>query len=467
MLARTGCVIPTAVTSTVRFSILYLSDYSAKIKCVTFDENMHFKFNEPLKHEGEYYALPSLYADSVITKPVSARKILVKCMLHPSCAVYADETNSIYIKDDGDEDICTLEKTIEYCENTILHSEIMTASAELVLEKDSPSAADVILPKVCVHSVKCNCIDEKIKIDAKLSLYALYECAAEEAADNTSQTYASVASQADLICEIPGVDIKESQHCSANIDICGIESSCSFDSYGESRIITFELKYTVTAFIWECKTHALSEDAFSTKFSCTPILKKLSIDKFLMPVDTHCTVSETVYTDIGGLNDISACFARIDAVSTENVEGNFFASAKCTVEVLGINSSGELTGIDVPVIFHVPVGDSKAEASQARVILSVTSCDASIKDGALNLNADFCITGCYTSKSTVQAVSELDISKDEAIEKNKSEIVVCYPVKDDSLWKVAKRYKVNPQEISLANNLENDDINGIKMIIIP
>lgn len=450
-----------------KFDILYLSDFGGKIKCASFEQSYRVTFKEPFETDAEITAFPTVYASGITAKPVTGRKIHLKGTLFVNCSVYSDEENSIYVPDENDAHICTLEKNVTCCDVYTVKSEVMSAVAELNLEKDVPSANEVIMPKVGVHSLECNCEEGKLRIKAALSIYALYECVTDEASAQSSASYAQVSSETEFECSVEDSRINENQLCNPYIDIVSVDCSCSYDSYGESRIITCDIKYVVTAKLFENKEYTLSEDVFSTKEVLEPEFRKLVCTNVLKPFHFTSSVSETVHGDLTGLAEISGCFVSIRAVSKENSSGKAYAHAKCLLEIIGVNSQGELCACALPVTFHIPVDDKDCADNSADYYITVRSCNGVVRDGSVDVDVTFDINGVCKKEMSLTAVCSVEKAENGEISKNNGEITVCYPSKDDTLWSVAKRYFVHPHELRKLNGIDENSESLGNIIIIP
>ena len=450
-----------------RFDIVYISDFGEKLKCASFDESFRLPFKEPFDCSNEYSAFPSVYASTVVAKPLSSRKINLKGVLNLSCNARVAEETELFINDENSKGICTLSKTITCCNNITIQNPDMSAAAELNLEKSSPAASEVILPKASVHSLSCNCEQGKVNIKGKLSIYALYECVADEAMDESRASYASVSSEADFECSIEDSRINDSMFCNPYVDVTGVECSCSYDSYGESRIINFDIKYTLICNLFENKQYDMSEDAFSTSCLLQTQTKRIVCHKVIKTFHFQSSANETVYGDLAGLTEISHCFVQIKSVSKESVSSKAFAHAKCLLEIIGINSMGELVSADLPVTFHIPFEETEECDESIEFYITAASCNATVRDGAIDASVTFDVNGIckeISSCTTVQAIKE---DKENPIVKNKGEITVFYPCKNDTLWSVAKKYSVSPQAILNANKLDGATQQLGSIVIIP
>ena len=51
--------------------------------------------------------------------------------------------------------------------------------------------------------------------------------------------------------------------------------------------------------------------------------------------------------------------------------------------------------------------------------------------------------------------------------RNQGAMIIYFPENGDTVWSIANRYSASVDEIERINNLENDDLNSVRMILIP
>lgn len=449
------------------FDVLYLSDFGGKIKCASFDKQFSIPFKEPFEKDTDLTAVPSVHISALSAKPISSRKILLKGTLYASCQAYSDRETPIFVSDNDEEDICVLEKKIVCCDTVIIQSSSMTATAELNLEKDSPAANEVLLPKAAVHSPECVCNDGKLTVNAKLCLYALYECLPDEVNADSSATYACVNSQTDFQCIVEDARIKENCDCLAFIDINAIDCNCSYDSYGDSRIINYTISYTLCAKLFENKEYTVTQDVFSTAFPLQVENRKTSFNVSGESFSLTRTLTESLHGDLSSLSEISCCFAHIKTVSTENSSGKTFANVKCLIEVIGINSQGSISCVSLPASFHIPFDEKVNSYDSLEYFITVISCNASLRDGSIDVSVDFDIKGIFKNNLITNAVCSITKDIENPISRAKGQLTVYYPSKDDTLWSVSKKYFVKPSVIRSSNGIDEDTDTLDGIVIIP
>ena len=64
-------------------------------------------------------------------------------------------------------------------------------------------------------------------------------------------------------------------------------------------------------------------------------------------------------------------------------------------------------------------------------------------------------------------LTEIVINKAAPVADPYAPITLCYPSGDETLWDIAKYYKVTTDGIATENKLENENISGRKVLLIP
>ncbi len=451
----------------LRISIMYISEHGGKIKNAVFHESVTLPFNEPFTHEGDFTAVPSCHVTNSSAVPVTNRKVEVKCNLFSSVSVYSSPMDENYV-DSGKDSICLLKEQKNVCRKTIIPEESFEHEAQITLDSEKPSAGEVIYTSARFAGGSATVSDGKLEFEAKVSLNILYEISQEDE-DDTDASYASCSTEIILNDAIHSEKFSETASPYIYIDICSAEPSVSFDPYGSNKAISLLIKYNVSGFLYDSYECEIITDAFSESCHCTPVFSKASLDSIQSKISSTSLITIPVRADIRDLAEISSCNAEIHSVSIEHAEGKFFANAKCIMEILGANTLGELFSLDAPVMLRVPLEFSSIplQNSAPDVLLNVSGCSARIKEGGLEADFEIGINGVMTEHIQQMIVSDLIEDSAKSLCKNKGEIIICYPCKDETLWSVAKKYAVNPEKIKAANGIDDDTFNTSGTIMIP
>lgn len=452
----------------LRICILYISDFNGKIKNATFNQTLSVPFSEPFNVDGEFTAAPSCHVMSSSVSVVTNRKLSVKCTILSSVSVFAPPKD-LFVIDDGQENMCFLKQKKNVCTKTVIPEEYFEQEVQISFDSDKPSAGEVIYTSARFAGGSSVLSDGRLEFEAKVPVNILYEVSAEDADDPDNASYASCKATVVLNDVIHSERFSENASSYIYIDICSAEPAVSFDPYGSSKTIPLIIKYKVSGFLYDSHECEIITDAFSESCACTPVFTKTHLDSIQAKISQESNITVPVRADIKDLAQITWCNAAIHSVSMEYADGKFYANAKVVMDITGANISGEILAIDAPVLLHIPI-DFSADPSKNSVpdlLLNISDCSVRVKEGSLEADFVIGIGGVMTEHTQQMLVSSLETDGNLPLLKNKGELIICYPCKDDCLWSIAKKYAVNPEKIRLANGLDNDAFDGKTILLIP
>lgn len=454
------------VKISVRVSVVYISEFDGKIKSTSFTEDISASMKEPFGFNGEYMAVPSCFVAALHSTVQSPRKVTVRLTLQTSVTLYSENKTPIYSPEE-DDDICVLRDKVTSYSKKIIPETHFEQNEEISIDNKVAGIGEIIHTDASFIDSSITVDDGELKFNANVRLGILYESVKEDEEQDTTYSYldTTITLSDTLHCE----NINHDDVPFIYIDIYSSEPSVSLDMYGENRVVSLTIKYAVTGFAYEKQDIELITDAFLQDCSSDPEFSVITVDKLHSHLSKKEAVSQSVHADIHEITDISACNAKINSVTIEHSQGQFYAAAKCLAEILGTNLSGELSSLDVPLLLHIPIGGRELASADSipDVIINISGCSAQIKEGVLKFDFEVSVNGIFVvheSHNLVCSLSHDDMGK---LCKNKGEIVIYYPSKDEDLWQIAKKYRVAPQKICDANGGDENSIKDRKTIIIP
>ena len=450
----------------LKFCVVYISDFEGRLKNAVFRESITLPFREAFEHKEDYTAIPSCYIGNLISKSTGARKISVKCTLFAGVYATAEVSRALYEKDEG-ADICVLKRQCEISRKITLGESYFEHEVQIYADKSKPDVGEIIYVSAVPSVSSAAVSDGELSFEAVFTLTAIYE--ASNSDDLGGLSYVTVCSDVSVKDVIKDDRFLSSFEPCIYIDVNSVEPAISYDAYGENNVLFFNIKYSLCGFLYSQENPEFVEDAFSDTCKSDTSMTSIPVQHISARISETLKLAQTVRCDIGDMQEVSESFARLLSARTENVDGKYFINAKCRVEVMGKNASGELICADCPATLHIPLdGGEKTSANDTpEVLLGIVSCKASLKEGGLLCDFEVSVKGFMISHSVITAVQDLTPEKEENTTRRNSEIIVCYPAKEELLWHIAKKYRTNPDKIRLANSLEDDDISSRHIIIIP
>ncbi len=450
------------ISSSIKICVIYISDFGDKIKTAVYHESVSALLEGDVPSDEAILFVPSCYVSSIASRSASSRKISTKCNMSFGILGLTNHRENIFC-DEEKENIYTQKSTLPCLKKATIPEAVFESTNEISLDENSAGIGEIIYCFAHPKGISARVESGAVNFDFTLSLHVIYEPADE--GDTGVSKYAVLNSEINLSERMENSKIHEGMTPYLFIDILSCTPSLSFDPYGENKIVSFSVKYSANALLYSREECEIVTDAFGENGLGDAILSEISIQSLSGKIDSKANISEKLSMDIGEMRQITDCSAKICQVSTEQSEKGLFAHAKCSVTVFAADEDG------FPIIkscftnLHVPI-DSYVKDDLPDVILSIEDCRARLSEGELLCDFDISLWGIMSKKESVMAVSCFT-EPSEAAKEGDCEIIVYYPTKNDSLWNVAKKYRKNPDTLRIANGLDNDSIEGKKVLLIP
>ncbi len=451
------------VEAEIRFAIVYISDFKGKIKCAFFNKTVTIPFKEPFEAGQTHTVLPSFTVTSAVSKPENQRSIHTKCVLYGGCTIFENRDKELLESPDSDSTSTLTEKT-EICEKSRFFDGDITFEKEAVISKENPCAVEVVFSTASVNRIETKCKDGAVTVSGELLFHVLYEAEGE---DNDSEpNYVTAVFPSEFEYTYSNDVISDSSLCCALFDICYLDTTCSFDSFGESRILTFNTRCCCHLTVFNRRQQAFCSDGFSHRYTYSTSFDGIDFENALFEIDTSIASSEKTPIDTRQLQAISDSSCKIHSVTFENSDNSCFAVIKCICSVMGTNEKDELLFTDTFVTYRIALCDA---AENGFPCVSITLCDfnAYPENGELATECKFRIYGLYLEKNTKNVLTKIVENTDSPYSDNKGTITVYYPSGSCTLWSVAKTFHKSPNSIKELNKLDGDDISKRHILIIP
>ena len=216
-----------------------------------------------------------------------------------------------------------------------------------------------------------------------------------------------------------------------------------------------EIRVTTDTRVMSNRPLAYRSDLFST--ACPT---EVTVGRYTLPVHLHSfggnlTQSERLALAQVGLVEgtkIVTAFGTASLESGEEKDGGKYALTGQCRYVLICERDGEFSASEVslPLRYVTERADGRVTAFDA--VATVVACRAQVNGDTLELDAELSVGGSLMGEQTVCPVEE--VSFGEAEPRPCGQMIFCFPAPGESLWEVAKRYRVSPARI--VGNPESD-----------
>ena len=195
-------------------------------------------------------------------------------------------------------------------------------------------------------------------------------------------------------------------------------------------------------------------DLYSTEKPCRTTEREYGVSVFLGAVTGNLSQSERMSAvekgipeganvlDVYGSANLDACEAR---------DGRYIVSGQSRY-VFVCERDGEYSATEVLLPLRYETEGREGVPDWSDVRAEVISCRGRVSGDTLELDAELAVSGYFMGTETIIAPESADFSAEK--KKKSGDAVLCYPAPDDTLWNVAKKYMVAPEDVE--GDPEND-----------
>ncbi len=273
-------------------------------------------------------------------------------------------------------------------------------------------------------------------------------------------------------------DNADSYEWSGIVNANDVTAETAIDGYGEAKLIELDFTYDVLLNGIRNVTVETVIDAYSTANDCqtsvihgeSSVYKRsygssLSVNASIDRSEIDADSVRSVMLGSVKVKDITSNYS--DEKKRLMIEANALVSAVCEDNITSeTDPRFSSVSFEYPFKCELDVGE-KLDSTNYDISVSVS--DLRFRCDTTKIYCDF-ENDIRVSVSEAVPYSYLDeiiIDKKCPIAKSYAPITLCYPSGGESLWDIAKYYKVAVEDIALSNNLESDDISDRKVLLIP
>lgn len=432
---------------TVDYQVLYVGGdggmYSAPL-------SGEYSFSVPLERGGDIdvtdgvTVLCHMCAEGVNTRVSAPRRLSIRSRLRPNVRVYGKMPVGVRMLSEVDP-VSVYTKT-GVCKSLVCDSAVsdvisLSYTAPLSSEDMRVVCADA---RVCVTGTECS--GSGVSCRGKVLLKLL--CAAPDE-NGDGEVISTVSADVPFEGDVDMDDCSSDRYCrvhgvlsemSVNVSESGVQ--CDIGIILEAMAArNAEVEYT--------------EDVYSTERECACEMRQTASVALLSCGNANVTLSERIPLEKTGVPENAQIVDALGSVCFDGctlTDGRYAYSGTASL-VLIYRNDGELysTDINIPVRYEA---QTSAEGAPTCFdgCAELTDIRARVEKGELSVDAELLISADCMGETAVCAVESASFG--ETFAPRECELTVCYPASDDTLWSVAKRYRVAPADIM--GDPEND-----------
>lgn len=442
------------ISGRVIYDLLYETDHRNKLRFCSFTQEFRHAADLPKNDLEAPEAFCDASCSKITCRMLSPRRPVLRARLELHTTVSGMAAVSL-LSTQSAENVFFVKKPLRYDVPGAPYREEFRFDEALPLLQGEDSIGELIFGSVSLQPAQTTVTRGNVLAKTNAVVKALYQ--PEDASREGEYRMAVKSLPLTLSMETP--EAEEGKLCRLRLELGAQSVLPELDQYGESRML--KACFTVNASLRSTGTAEteVAEDLFTPGKITTACRRELSIPRMSSVADRSFTVDlklpreDPVFT---ALYDASVRAGKAKAVPGE---GGVELAGTLTVSILGESMDG-IQHRDHTAEFlqfvpaEIPAGLSEVQAEIApfEVLPTLHS------DGSISARVICNATLSFHTEEQVSFLCE-PVTQTEPEEEDPYSVAYFYPTVTDTLWSVAKKYRIDPAKLK-ADNPTSFDENG-------
>lgn len=426
-----------------------------------------YKIDVPIEKNTDLTAInisgnASVTSDMISGRVISPRKINIKCRLKSKVQLFGDvlPDNGFGETDDGENEVLYGREAA--CRELFGVGELLRLTDDVIIDGRDGDTRVICAdgkPLVTEVSVSAGAVSCRGELYLKLLM----------SKESGGEPYTALR-KIPFSQTVP-VDGAESG-CTACA--CGTVTEMSIE-VGDNRIAA-DIGVILEVSVLKNERVSYVKDVFSTTHKCTCEYKTLSLPIDGRSYGFNFTLSDSMTLDEAG---ISPECSVIDVTGTavadgvERIDEKNIIMGRVRLNIL-LKRDGEYSCADIELPFRYAAEfkmNKNGIESDTQCSLSVVSARVRLDSERIGVDTEIGVCIRCTQNGSITTLESVSFGDELCVDK--SEYVICYPSRDDSLWSVAKRYGAHLERLATANQLDRESapdshnsIDGVNYLVI-
>lgn len=403
-------------------------------------------------------AITTVKTEHIDYKLTNSRKINIKAVLKVFCRVFTTERKEVVLSTQDSDGIESLKKPVKLLHTVGQNSSEVFLKEQVKIPDGEPEIDYVIKTDIFIKPEEVKITDNRVVVQGKAHATILYKAKTE----GEFGTVECDLSYANFI-EVPGalnyMNVKTAEKViEKNINIMP-------DDKGEDRVVDIELVLDIKAIVTETEERKIPVDVYSTEKYVEPVMERLAGISELGDFKSQSVVKVTAELPSSARKVIDVLVSPIISdYMAEN--GKILVEGIVDYSIIYINEEGYTKSYRDEYPFKTFLD---AENTNGLLLVDINVSHVSYDIIAMKeIEMKFVIdvhadVFNETGYEVITDVKEIDSPRNE---ENRHSITVYMVQKGDNLWNIAKKYRVNREDILNLNGAEEGNIlPGMKLLI--
>ncbi|MDK2815201.1 MAG: hypothetical protein PWP18_1114 [Thermoanaerobacter sp.] len=436
--------------------ILYLGEKNGELERIEKEiDYSHVIEDEGIDKRSRYMLVAKV--ENVDYKLVNSRKISVKAVIKIQCRLVVSSKKEVVIGAEDSIKIQALKKKVKLMHTVGQNSiEVFVKDKIKVPEGEAP-IQKVIKTDVEVKPEEIKITDNKVIVQGSVLCNILY--ISQEGEFGNLAANLNYANFVDIPGALSYMSAKTQE------EVIDVSTTVLEDEKGENTILDIEATIRVKVQVLETEERELPIDAYGTKGYIQPVRENLTVIEELQSYKSQFVVKTNVelpslakrFIDAVVIPVISDYSVDVDKLVLEGI-------LDYTILYLSEEGSVKPYRDEYPFKTFIEISQVKGPTLVDIKISHVSYEIIAMKEIELKFAIDNTVD--LLVEKEIEAIVDLKEIEAPRESDNKHSIVVYMIQKGETLWDIAKRYRVGLEELISANGLEEEKVSeGMKLII--
>lgn len=443
------------VNKTEEGTEIHCTDYSTR-----FTNNVDYK-----KDQEQMYCDAECFVEHMECNIVNERKVGIEGIISIKAKVFSKNEYEIVKDVDNAYDIhfyktpMVIDKIVEN-----MHLDL-SSDAKVKVSMNKPPINKIVKFDCNLHKKNVRILDGKVKVELWSNVVILYK-----ALENDRDIFVL---EDDVLIEkeMPMENIRESMTEMSNFQVSDMNFDVEDDDLGEKRIVNCSLMLRGNIKIMHKDEMQAIEDAYSTTIPLELNREKHTINMVQQQATNDTIVREYIEIDknMPLPKEIIYCKGMLNISDKEILEDKINVEGVITVKVVYKTNDEEMPiySVEEDIPFVAEIENMGVEPNMKIIADSyLEDIDCEIEGNSIAVKAVVKTTIMVSNTINKELLVDL-IEGEGSVPAKKASIIIYMVQKDDSLWKIAKRYNTTIEKLLQLNDIENPENLqiGTKLII--
>ncbi|MGL4990029.1 MAG: DUF3794 and LysM peptidoglycan-binding domain-containing protein [Sarcina sp.] len=452
-----------AIEADVKFSIIYLSEdeEGTSVNTAVYNNKLS-NFIDILGAEQGMFCNVECELEHINPTLVNERKINIEAIFNCSTEVFSQNEFNFVKSVDNRSDIQIIKKieTIDKC--IFSGRKRISDKATIEVSMDKSEVNKIIKFDYLLHKKEARVLDGKIKYSCYINVDIIYK------ANDSRELF--FLNKDIFVSDEEDIDVINSDQC---IDFDFKVITANYDiresDLGEKRIVDLNFDIEANSKVSKIEEIEVVEDAYSPERTLDLIKENGEFEIRLGSGNSESITKDNIKPD--GDEPIHIISVTGKIVNIENnivgsiINVNGILRVKCIYKSANVEIGYDNYEMDLPFTSSIEISGLN-NSMNAKINATLENLEASIEAGTIAVKGVISFNAKATYKEKKEYIHSIEETDD--VESKKKASVVIYVVQpNDTLWKLAKKYKTTMDSIAKVNSIDmNDEIHiGTKLII--